>query len=59
VVHPTSIIEDRKLCVCVLILVGVNLSSRAHYIGTGGGAHCPLIEGIIPDQSMRGGLNPL
>jgi hypothetical protein len=37
----------------------MNLGSRAHYIGAGDGDHCPLIEGIAPDQDMEGGLGPL
>jgi hypothetical protein len=36
----------------------VNVGSVAHYIGAGGGAHCPLIEGIAPDH-QEGGLGPL
>jgi hypothetical protein len=44
---------------CVLFLVGVNLGSRAHYIGFGGGAYCPLIEGVAPDQGMGCRLGPL
>jgi hypothetical protein len=43
------------LCRCS-ILVGVNLDSRDHYIDAGGGAHCPLIEEIAPDQGMKSGL---
>jgi hypothetical protein len=38
--------------------LGVNVGSRAHYIGTGGGAHCPLIEGIAPDQDREVDLVP-
>jgi hypothetical protein len=30
----------------------MNLGSRAHYIGTGGGAYYLLIKGIAPDQGM-------
>jgi hypothetical protein len=37
----------------------MNFDLHAHYIGTGGEAHCPLIEGIAPDQSMGGGFGPL
>jgi hypothetical protein len=36
----------------------VNIGSRAHYIDAGGGAHCPLIEGIASDQSGELDLVP-
>jgi hypothetical protein len=36
----------------------VNVDSRAHYIGAGGGAHCPLIEWIAPDQGGEFDLVP-
>jgi hypothetical protein len=45
--HYYCSIGDQSLC--VLFLVEVNHGSHAHYIGTGGGAHCQLIEGIDPD----------
>jgi hypothetical protein len=56
--HRYSAIGDHTLCVCVLILTGVNLDSSAHYIVTGGGADYPLIEGIAPDQSREVDLVP-
>jgi hypothetical protein len=31
----------------------VNVGSHAHYIGAGGGAHCPLIEEIAPIRIGR------
>jgi hypothetical protein len=42
----------------------MNVSSHAYYIDVGGGAHCPLIEGIAPDQGgeldlVPCGLSPL
>jgi hypothetical protein len=36
----------------------VNVSSRAHYIDAGGGANCPLIEGIALDQGGELDLVP-
>jgi hypothetical protein len=36
----------------------VNVGSRAHYIDAGGGACCPLIEGIAPDQGGELDLVP-
>jgi hypothetical protein len=57
--HCYDTIGDQTLCVDVLILPEVNHGLRAHYIGTSGGAHCPFIEGIAPDQGTRGGLGPL
>jgi hypothetical protein len=50
--HRYGVIGDRALCVDVLILSVMNLGSRAHYIGTGGGAYYLLIKGIAPDQGM-------
>jgi hypothetical protein len=43
----------------ILYAVETNFGSRANYIGASGGAHCPLIEGIAPDQGMGGGLGSL
>jgi hypothetical protein len=57
--HLYSAVGDQNICVDVLILAKVNLSSRAHYIGVGGGSHYPLIEGIAPNQGMGSGLGPL
>jgi hypothetical protein len=36
----------------------VNVGSHAHYIDADGGAHCPLIEGIAPDQDGELDLVP-
>jgi hypothetical protein len=36
----------------------MNLDSRAYYIGADGGAHYPLIEGIVPDQGGEVDLVP-
>jgi hypothetical protein len=33
-------------CVGVLYTIDANFGSRAHYIGAGGGIHCPLIKGL-------------
>jgi hypothetical protein len=57
--HRYNALGDRTLSVGVLYATEVKFGSCAHYIGTGGGAHCPLIKGITPDQGMRGGLGPL
>jgi hypothetical protein len=50
---------DQILYVGVLILAGVNLGLRAHYIDAGGGIHHPLVERIALNQGMGGGLGPL
>jgi hypothetical protein len=34
----------------------VNFGSCAHYIGTGGGARCPLIKRLPPIRAWGGGL---
>jgi hypothetical protein len=36
----------------------VNVGSRAHYIGAGGGTYCPLIERIALDQGGELNLVP-
>jgi hypothetical protein len=51
--HHYSAMGDQTLCVCVLILAGVNCDSCAHYIGVGDGTHYPLIEGIALDQGRE------
>jgi hypothetical protein len=38
--------------------LGVNLGSRVHYIGADGGAYCPLIERIVPNQGREVDLVP-
>jgi hypothetical protein len=37
-------------------MVEANFGSRAHYIGAGSGAHCPLIKGLLPIRTWGGGL---
>jgi hypothetical protein len=36
----------------------VNIGSRAYYISAGSGAHCPLINGIVPGQGREVDLVP-
>jgi hypothetical protein len=33
-----------------------NFDSRVHYLGGGGGAHCPLIKGVPPIRAWGGGV---
>jgi hypothetical protein len=59
-VHPTAVTHrgSDPLSRCSLFLAGMNLDSRAYYIGADGGAHYPLIEGIVPDQGGEVDLVP-
>jgi hypothetical protein len=56
--HRCNIIGDRTIYVGVLYAAGVNIDSRAYYIGAGSRAHCPLFEEIAPDQGREVDLVP-
>jgi hypothetical protein len=56
--HRCNAIGDQTLYVGVLYAIDVNVGSRAHYIGAGGGTHCPLFESIAPDQGREVDLVP-
>jgi hypothetical protein len=57
--HHYGAIGDQALCVVFYFSsMRVNVGSRVHYIDVNGGTHCPLIEGIAPDQGRELDLVP-
>jgi hypothetical protein len=57
-IHRCNIIGDQTICVGVLYAADVNIGSCVYYIGAGSMAHCPLFEGIAPDQGREVDLVP-
>jgi hypothetical protein len=49
---------SKPLSSVVFFWQAVSVGSHAHYIDTGSGTHCPLIEGIAPNQGGEVDLIP-